>query len=95
LFDSNGKQLTPFKFGFKPGPGFSGGLLLATPPGLPVTWGYINASGVWIIPPQFTDTSGFSSKLARVTLKTGDFGYVNRRGKVVWSGGRMTPCIPH
>ena len=95
IFDRNGKQLTPFKFELNPALGFNGGLVPATPPGLPVTWGYINASGVWIIPPQFADASSFSGRLARVTLKTGDFGYVNRRGKVVWSGGRMTPCIPH
>jgi hypothetical protein len=91
LFDSHGRQLTPFKFGFKPA--FSGGLVPATLTGPSMTFGYMNASGVWIIPPRFADASGFSGKLARITLKTGDFGYVNRRGKVVWSGGRMTPCM--
>lgn len=94
IFDSNGGQLTPFQFGFKPGSSFNGGLVPATPAGSAATWGYINASGAWIIPQQFADASSFSGELARVTLKTGDFGYVNRRGKIVWSGGRMTPCIP-
>jgi hypothetical protein len=97
VFDSQGKQLTPFKFAFglEDGSfdGFNGGLMPVRTKDDPAL-GYINASGAWVIPPQFQNAFRFSGELARVKLKTGYFGYVNRRGKIVWTGGSLDPCPP-
>ncbi len=90
VFDSEGKRLSPFEFMFSGK--FSGGLVAAAVPSRETIWGYINPTGQWLIPPQFADAMGFSGDLARVTLKTGDFGYVNRKSKIVWSGGHISAC---
>jgi hypothetical protein len=90
IFDRTGKQLAPFRFlvVYR----FNGGLAPATKGGGHPLYGYVNPAGAWVIPPQFSAAFSFSGDLARVVLKSGDFGYVNRSGKVVWSGGHFNPC---
>lgn len=90
LFDSHGKQLTQFKFGWFAS-SFSGGLLAAGAAGGQGI-GYVDVTGAFVIPQQFEQALNFSGALARVLLKSGDFGYVNRKGKVVWSGGHVAAC---
>lgn len=46
--------------------------------------GYVDTSGAWIIPPTLESAQEFWHGLARVAWKTGDYGYIDRTGKVVW-----------
>ena len=91
LFNSRGKQLTPFQFRAIGG-GFNRGMVAASLQG-ERTWGYIDPSGAWVLPAQFQEALSFSGDLARVMFSTGHFGYIDRRGKVVWTGGVPNPCV--
>jgi hypothetical protein len=51
-------------------------------------WGYIDASGAWVIPPRFAEVEEFSEGLAVVgtgeySSKTTQFGFIDRTGKFV------------
>jgi hypothetical protein len=46
--------------------------------------GYVDTNGAWIIPPQFESAREFWHGLASVSWKSGDYGYINKRGRVVW-----------
>jgi hypothetical protein len=46
--------------------------------------GYVDTSGTWIIPPTLESAQEFWHGLARVSWKTGDYGYIDKTGKVVW-----------
>lgn len=68
---------------------FSDGLALVLyTGGSTAQWGYINAKGDWVIPPQYVDADHFYGGLAYVILsnnpKDRRSGYINHRGQVVW-----------
>lgn len=47
-------------------------------------WGFVDTSGAWVIPAQFSYVENFWHGLARVAWKDGEYGYVNKKGEVVW-----------
>ena len=49
-------------------------------------YGYVDTSGRWVIRPTFERAESFRNGLARVMWKRGFYGYINKRGKVVWKG---------
>lgn len=50
-------------------------------------WGYIDASGTLVIPPQFIQAWDFERGLALVETDAGR-GYINRQGQFVWGPAR-------
>ena len=46
--------------------------------------GYVDTTGAWIAPPTFSFAKDFWHGLAQVSWGSGDYGYINRSGKVVW-----------
>lgn len=59
--------------------GFAEGLAPAASGG---KWGFIDATGKWIIDPQFEEVLGFANRLAPVKVG-GRWGYVDKKGKFV------------
>lgn len=51
-------------------------------------WGYIDTNGAWVIPPAFSFAESFRHGLARVAWKDAEYGYINKRGEVVWKNVR-------
>ena len=49
----------------------------------PSTWGYIDHSGKWAIPPAFAAADNFHEGLAAVTGKDGTWGYIDQKGQFV------------
>ncbi len=50
-------------------------------------YGYIDHSGNWVIPPQFDYAHEFSGGLAEVEWRQKrEWGYIDKRGQVVWKG---------
>jgi hypothetical protein len=47
-------------------------------------WGYADTSGSWVIPPTLRHAEGFRHGLARVAWEEGVYGYINKRGEIVW-----------
>ena len=47
-------------------------------------WGYVDHSGSWVIPPSLTNAEPFWHGLARVGFGKGRWGYIDKRGSVVW-----------
>jgi len=46
--------------------------------------GYIDTSGAWVIPAIFMHARDFWHGLAGVSWKEGEYGYVDKTGKIVW-----------
>jgi WG containing repeat len=47
-------------------------------------YGYIDTAGTWVIEPTLSYAGEFRNGLARVAWKDGDYGYIDKTGKVVW-----------
>jgi WG containing repeat len=47
-------------------------------------WGYVDHAGSWVIPPSLTNAESFWHGLARVGFGTGRWGYIDKKGSVVW-----------
>lgn len=47
-------------------------------------WGYVDHSGSWVILPRFTHAEPFWHGLASVVFDTGQSGYLDHNGSVVW-----------
>lgn len=48
--------------------------------------GFVDPTGAWVIAPQFWSAESFLHGLARVYWLEGEFGYINKRGELVWKG---------
>lgn len=48
--------------------------------------GFVDPTGAWVIAPQFSSAESFLHGLARVYWLEGEFGYINKRGELVWKG---------
>ena len=46
--------------------------------------GFVDTSGAWRIPATFSSAGDFWRGLASVSWKEGDYGYIDKAGKVVW-----------
>jgi len=46
--------------------------------------GFIDTSGTWVIRPAFSSTRDFWHGLAAVAWQDGDYGYINKSGKIIW-----------
>ena len=51
--------------------------------------GFIDASGTWVVRPDFSAAEDFWHGLAAVSWQDGDYGYINKSGKIIW---RNTPA---
>ena len=60
---------------------FHDGLALACAKG---KCGYVDRSGAWVIQPIFPSAQSFRYGLARVSWRDGEYGYIDKKGKVVW-----------
>ncbi|HEY3354785.1 MAG TPA: WG repeat-containing protein [Polyangia bacterium] len=60
---------------------FAGGL---APVKIGGRWGFIDRQGHIVIQPRFLDAAPFSHSLAWVTTETGELGYVDGEGRLVW-----------
>lgn len=60
--------------------GFTEGLAAVKKKG---KWGYIDRTGVEIIPPQYADVTGFSNGLARVMDRNGKCGFIDKQNNAV------------
>ncbi|HET6841053.1 MAG TPA: WG repeat-containing protein [Candidatus Angelobacter sp.] len=47
-------------------------------------WGYVDHAGNWIIPPGLTHADSFWHGLASVVFGAGLWGYIDKKGSVVW-----------
>jgi hypothetical protein len=47
-------------------------------------WGYVDHAGSWVVPPSFAHAEPFWHGLARVAFGTGRWGYIDKKGSVVW-----------
>lgn len=48
-------------------------------------WGFIDKTGAWAITPQFKEVRAFNDGLCNVTTVDGEFVFINRSGKIVYS----------
>ena len=46
--------------------------------------GFVDTSGTWVVRPTFSSAGDFWHGLARVAWNEGDYGYIDKSGKVVW-----------
>jgi hypothetical protein len=46
--------------------------------------GFIDTSGTWVVQPGFSSAGDFWHGLAAVSWKDGDYGYIDKSGKVIW-----------
>jgi len=46
--------------------------------------GFVDTGGTWIIPPTLTGADNFSHGLASVSWGEGEYGYINKKGQIVW-----------
>jgi hypothetical protein len=53
--------------------------------------GFIDAQGDWAIPARFAGATDFSHGLATVQLSGKSYGYINKRGKLVWQAPTTVP----
>ncbi|HLJ28132.1 MAG TPA: WG repeat-containing protein [Candidatus Angelobacter sp.] len=55
--------------------------------------GFIDAQGAWAIPARFAGASDFSHGVAMVQLSDKEYGYIDRRGKLIWQAKTTVPPI--
>lgn len=93
IIDKQGTQLTPQEFDASPSSVFREGLAAM---GKGNVYGYIDPSGTWVIPPQFSEAHNFSNGLALVVWnQKRQWAYVDKHGNAIGEGvDRCQPTPP-